>query len=243
MHALRLVCIISLMTILSACGGEAPVEWGYQGPGAPEHWASLSPDFAACSNGKQQSPIDITGYQAGDPGPISFSYVSAEATLRNDGRQVHADYIPGNTAMLGGREFKLKSAHFHSPSEHLVDGESFAAELHMVHADSDGRLAVVGLLFMLGEPSPVVQSILDTAPPPDGTANASIPLPTDLSYYRYDGSKTTPPCDEPVDWHVLRKHATISKEQVEGLLSLSGGPNNRSVQPTGDRVITIGGAP
>ena len=36
---------------------------------------------------------------------------------------------------------------------------------------------------------------------------------------------------------------TISQEQVEGLLSLSGGPNNRPVQPTGDRVITIGGAP
>ena len=247
MPALRLICIISLMTILSACGGEAPVEWGYQGPGAPDHWASLSPDFAACASGKQQSPIDITGYQAGGPGPISFSYTTAEATLRNDGRQVHVDYAPGNTAMLGGRVFELKSAHFHSPSEHMVDGESFAAELHMVHADSNGRLAVIGLLFTLGEPSPVAQSILDASPPPDGTGNAHIPLagslPTELSYYRYDGSKTTPPCDEPVDWHVLRQPMTISQEQVEGLLSLSGGPNNRPVQPTGDRVITIGGAP
>ena len=128
-----------------------------------------------------------------------------------------------------------------------MDGESFAAELHMVHADSNGRLAVVGLLFTLGEPSPVAQSILDAAPPADGTANASIPLtgslPTDLSYYRYDGSKTTPPCDEPVDWHVLRQHVTISQEQVDGLLSLNGGPNNRPVQLVGDRVITIGGAP
>ena len=181
MHTLRLVCIISLMAILSACGSDSLIEWGYTGPGAPERWASLSPDFAACANGKQQSPIDITGYQSGGPGPISFSYATAEATLRNDGRQVHADYAPGNTAMLGGREFKLKSVHFHSPSEHLVDGESFAAELHMVHADSDGRLAVVGLLFTLGDPSPVAQSILDAAPPPDGTANASIspsPVPS-----------------------------------------------------------------
>ena len=128
-----------------------------------------------------------------------------------------------------------------------MDGESFAAELHMVHADSDGRLAVVGLLFTLGEPSPVVQSILNDAPPPDGTANAFIPLAdslsTDLSYYSYDGSKTTPPCDEPVNWHVLRQPITVSREQVDGMLSLSGGPNNRPIQPTGDRVITIGGAP
>ena len=64
------------MAILSACGSDSLIEWGYTGPGAPEHWASLSPDFAACANGKQQSPIDITGYQAGGPGPISFSYAT-----------------------------------------------------------------------------------------------------------------------------------------------------------------------
>ena len=73
---------------------------------------------------------------------------------------------------------KLKSAHLHSPSEHLVDGESFAAELHMVHADSDGRLAVVGILFTLGEPSPVAQSILDAAPPPTALPMPQFPSPT-----------------------------------------------------------------
>ena len=94
------------MAILSACDSASLIEWGYTGTGTPERWASLSPDFAACANGKQQSPIDITGYQSGGPGPISFSYATAKATLRNDSRQVHADYAPGNTAMLGGREFK-----------------------------------------------------------------------------------------------------------------------------------------
>ena len=100
LHMLTLTraCIISLMAILSSCGSDSLIEWGYTGPSAPERWASLSPDFAACANGKQQSPIDITGYQTGGPGPISFSYATVEATLRNDGRQVHVDYVPGNTA-------------------------------------------------------------------------------------------------------------------------------------------------
>ena len=235
------------MTASSGQSRDSLIEWSYAGPGAPENWASLSPDFAACANGKQQSPINITGYQLGGPGPISFSYGSADATLRNDGRQVHADCAPGNTAMLGGREFQLISTHFHSPSEHLVNGDSFAAELHLVHADSNGRLAVVGVLFTLGAPSPVTQSILDAAPSVGASANTSIPLtdslPPELSYYRYDGSKTTPPCDEPVDWHILRQPMTISKEQVDGLLALSGGRNNRPVQTVGNRVITIGGAP
>ena len=234
------------MTGNSDQGNHSPIEWGYAGPGAPDNWATLSPDFTTCANGRQQSPIDIIGYQPGGPGPISFFYGSADAALRNDGRQVHADCTPGNTAMLGGREFQLTSTHFHSPSEHLVNGESFAAELHLVHADADGRLAIGGVLFTLGAPSPVAQSILDAAPSVGGTANAAIPvadsLPTDLSYYRYDGSKTTPPCDEPVDWHVLRQPMTISKEQVDGLLSLSGGPNNRPTQPIGNRAITVGGS-
>ena len=190
---------------------------GYTGPGSPRTGPPLSPDRAACANGKQQSPIDITGYRVSDLGPISFSLATIEAILLNDCRQIHVDYAPGNTSVLGGREYSLKSAHLHSPSEHLVDGHSFAAELHMVHADSGGNLAVVGLLFTLGAPSSVVQSILDAPPPPTGaTANTKIPLPTslpaDLSYFRYDGSKTTPTCDEPVDWHVLRQPATMSQE-------------------------------
>lgn len=229
--------------MVAACGQDTLVEWGYSGPGAPENWASLSPDFSACANGRQQSPIDITGYESGELGPISFAFGEAAATLHNDGRQVRAEYRLGNVSVFGGREFSLKSAHFHSPSEHLVDGKSFPAELHLVHADSQGNLAVVGVLFALGEPSPVVQSILDAAPPRGETTDARIPLPAalppDLSYYRYNGSKTTPPCDEPVDWYVLRRTMTLSRAQVDALLALTGGPNNRPVQPIGSRVIRV----
>lgn len=220
------------------------IEWGYEGPGAPEHWASLSEEYAACADGKQQSPIDITGYYEGNAAPISFSYSGDATAVRNDGRFVYVEYGAGNTLSVGQRTYVLKSAHLHSPSEHLIDGASFAAELHLVHVDADGNLAVVGLLFKLGAPSPVVQAILDAAPAAgdtvvDGlTLNAKGYVPGELGYYRYDGSKTTPPCDEPVDWYVMRQPSTVSPEQVDSLLELSGGPNNRPVQPTGDRVIT-----
>ena len=248
-HMVKLLpaTIFSLVFVLAACADSSPIEWGYSGAGAPEHWASLSPDFAACANGKQQSPIDITGYVTGDLGRIAFTLEETEATLHNDGRQVRAEYEPGNRSTLEGREFHLKSAHFHSPSEHKVDGESFPAELHLVPADSAGDLAVVGVLFRIGEGSGVVESILKGAPDVEDTASARIDLadalPSDLSYYRYDGSKTTPPCDEPVDWYVLRQPMTVSQEQVEGLLALSGGPNNRPIQPIGDRIIRVGGLP
>ena len=98
-------------------------------------------------------------------------------------------------------------------------------------------------------PTLAVQAILDAAPAEgltvsDGvTLNAGGFAPDELSYYRYDGSKTTPPCDEPVDWYVMREPKTISPEQVDNLLASSGGPTNRPIQPTGSRVIIFSGAP
>ena len=236
--------------MVGGCGqGEQAVEWGYSGPGAPENWAALSPEYATCAIGVQQSPVDISGYvRAEIDRPISFSYVSNAKAVRNDGKFVHVDFAPGNTLTVGQQTFALESAHFHSPSEHQVDGSSFAAELHLVHADSDGNLAVVGLLFTPGEPSLVVQEVLDAAPRAGETSSEGLALnasgfaPEDLGYYRYDGSKTTPPCDEPVDWHVMREPKTISPDQVNSLLALSGGPNNRPIQPTGNRVVTSIGA-
>ena len=218
-----LMCLLSTMVAMVACGdGEQPkmttdaVEWAYDGPGGPENWGSLSEEYASCANGKQQSPIDITGYVEGDAEPVSFSYGADAKTVRNDGKAVHVDYPPGNTMSIGQKTLTLKSAHLHSPSEHLVDGVSFAAELHMIHEDADGNLAVVGLLFKHGQPSVAVQAILDAAPAAGETVSDGITLiagdyaPDELSYYRYDGSKTTPPCDEPVDWYVMREPKTIS---------------------------------
>ena len=252
---LALAWLVPTMFLVAACGGGEPaptiahtVEWGYQGPGAPENWSSLSEDYALCAEGNRQSPIDITGYEQGGDEPISFSYGSAAETLRNDGEFLYVDYQPGSTFKVGQRAFELKSAHFHSPSEHLVDGVSFAAELHLVHQDAGGALAVVALLFRLGPPSPVVQAILDAAPDagdaaaPTNDLNSGVYTPGEPAYYKYDGSLTTPPCSEPVDWYVMREPKSIGEEQVDNLLALSGGPNNRPVQPTGNRNITVVGA-
>ena len=253
---LMLASILSAMFAIAACdGGEGEtmtadtVEWGYEGPSAPENWASLSEEYATCANGKQQSPIDIAGYEEGDAGPISFLYASDATAVRNDGKSVHVDYAPGNALSVGHRTFELKSLHFHSPSEHRIDGMSFAAELHLVHEDAGGRLAVVALLFRLGGPSPLMQAIIDAAPDAGNTVSGGITLnaaayvPGEPGYYQYDGSKTTPPCHEPVDWYVMRELKPISQEQVNDLRALSGGHNNRPVQPRGSRVIIIGGTP
>ena len=221
-------------------------EWGYEGPGGPKHWATLAEAYAGCA-GVQQSPVDLTGYRQGGGGPLSFSYGGGASAARYDGRFVHADFEDDNMLRAGERTFGLKSAHLHAPSEHRIEGAELAAELHLVHADAEGDLAVVGLLFELGQPSPLVQAILDATPPAGETAtegislNASACVPDGSAYYSYAGSKTTPPCDEGVSWFVMREPRTISQDQVDALQALSGGPSNRPVQPIGSRAILLGG--
>ena len=123
------------------------LEWGYSGPGGPEHWASLAPEYAPCDEGVQQSPIDIAGYEDGDAPGLSLSYdgdVSGVALVRGS---IVVSFGPDSSLVLAERRYELQSAHAHAPAEHRVDGEEFAAELHVLHQDASGELAVVGVLY------------------------------------------------------------------------------------------------
>ncbi|MYD65989.1 MAG: carbonic anhydrase family protein [Chloroflexi bacterium] len=223
------------------------MDWSYDGADGPDRWASLDEAYSDCG-GRQQSPVDITGSVEGDATPLAFTYGTPANVARNNGVFVHVDYPAGNTLVSGGRTFGLQSMHMHAPSEHTVEGEEFAAELHLVHADADGALAVVGLLFALGEADPGVQALLDAAPAAGETVEEGVAVdpkpyvPADPACYRYDGSLTTPPCSEGVAWHVIRAAGTVSAAQVEALRAIGGGPTNRPVQPLYGRVITLEGA-
>ena len=226
-------------------GAGRAVEWGYRGPGRPENWASLSDDFRLCGEGRRQSPIDITGYRTERTGGICFSYGAGAVSIGRDGKFVHIDFGAGNTLEVDGAPHPLASAHFHAPSEHRIDGVGFAAELHLVHTDHHGIPAVVSRLFELGAADSLVQDVLDSVPQRSegavrGSALAAHRFaPKGAAHFRYDGSKTTPPCDEPVRWYVMRRPGTISSDQVSRLLQLSDGPNNRPLQPIGDRSIVL----
>ena len=222
--------------------------WGYSGAEGPEHWGRLSEAYRACSEGAEQSPVDISNWtNAGEPA-IRFDYSGSAVTARNNGHTVYLDFAPGDFLAADDTRYELLGVHYHSPAEHEVAGERFAAELHLVHQAADGSLAVVGLLFRLGVPSPLVQCILDAAPNAgesailDAGPSAAMYGPADLDYYGYDGSLTTPPCSEGVRWIVMQSVDTVSQQQVDALQALTGGPNNRPVQPIGSRTIFAFGA-
>ncbi|MCY4416275.1 MAG: carbonic anhydrase family protein [Chloroflexi bacterium] len=220
------------------------VHWGYSGSEGPEHWGCLSDEYRPCSEGVEQSPVNIAGYETGGGSALQFSYPGKAVAARNNGHTVYLDFEPGNILEICGGAYELQGVHYHSPGEHEVDGEQFAAELHLVHQDPSGNLAVVGLLFRLGAASPLVQDLLDAAPDTDSTNEladgpvASAYVPELRSYFGYAGSLTTPPCSEGVRWIVMQSVGTVSQEQVDRLQSITGGPNNRPVQEIGARTIS-----
>ncbi len=225
------------------------VLWSYSGPGAPNHWADLSPDYALCAAGLNQSPIDLTGYTTDPAAPsLSFAYRGNAQAIRHNGRIADVEYPPGNAIAIGGDAYELKAMHLHIQAEHQVDRQLFAAELHLVHRNSAGDYAVVGQLFRLGDPDPVVQALLDAYPEPEQIRetgfdlNAAALVPADLGYYRYTGSLTTPPCSEPVDWIVLREIHALSQEQANRIAALHNGFNHRPIQPRNGREIIYTGA-
>ena len=247
---LRLMLAGGVTAVLAACNGgkqAGTAEWDYPGPGAPENWGDLSEEYRTCSVGVGQSPVNLTGYTPADS-TIAFHYAGAAVRARNNGHTVYLDYAGSDSIDIDGRRYQLQGIHYHAPGEHLLDGRDFAAELHLVHGDRGGDLAVVGLLFRTGEASPLIQNLLDVAPEAGRSASlspgpsAADYVPTRLDFYSYDGSLTTPPCTEGVRWVVMQQIGTISEIQARELQKLSGGPNNRPVQSLRQRQIFATGS-
>src|SRR5262245_24157104 len=126
-------------------------QWGYGPQDGPARWAELNPDFAPCKAGRRQSPIDIQETQKADLPAIAFDYKPSPLRIVDNGHTVMVTYAPGSSIRVGDRQFALQQFHFHRPSEERIHGKRYEMEVHLVHADSGGQLAVVALLLEKGK--------------------------------------------------------------------------------------------
>ncbi len=230
----------------------AHAHWSYVDPAVgPEHWSALAGNDL-CNTGRQQAPIALESESSTPrevPAP-SFFYAPSHVDMVNTGHTVQLDYDSGSTIHIGGESYRLAQFHFHTPSEHTVDGVRYPMELHLVHTDARGKPAVVvGILVQAG---PGHHSELDPAfqhLPAHSDEHISIHglnvhaarlLPAERSFFHYPGSLTTPPCTEGIQWYVMRSPIELPPEQISAYRALAHlNPSNRPLQARHERPVTL----
>lgn len=227
-------------------------DWGYSIANGPATWVKKFPVAA----GTKQSPVDISQaacVKDDSLKPIKVDYSGVEiGELANTGASWKAQVTGGKSSLTGGplkSKFVLEQFHAHwgshdkVGSEHTVDGQMYASELHLVHWDCEkfkafgeaasapGGLAVLGIFLKVVEKAhhAEFEKLIKLLPfiPYKGqnvnigdTINCANFLPGNTSYHTYDGSLTTPPCYESVNWIVFNQPIEVSPQQINAFRSM-----------------------
>lgn len=251
-----LLVAASSLAVAASDGGGPTYGYTAGSPDGPENWGKLSPAYKLCGQGKQQSPIDIVTKQAvpnANLDTLNRTYAATAATLINDGHDITMTFEGKvGTVMVNGKAYSFEKMHWHSPSDHTINGQRFPLELHLVHRSADGALAVIGILYQLGAPDSFYYQLKrqlgdmakDRCSFGEEESHEGVALihlrslqKRTGSYFRYTGSLTVPPCTENVVWSVLGKVRQISKEQLQLLKAPLPGNDARPTQPLNGRTV------
>lgn len=164
------------------------------------------------------------------------------------------------------KQYTLDHLHFHWQSEHTLNGHRYPLEVHLVHYASEYKtlqnalnfedgIAVLGVFYDLSpdddiefEPlAKIIENVENNynSVKMEQELELRSYLPRDVAgFYRYNGSLTTPGCNEAVIWTIFSNTIPVSKNQVkrfEALQSDSGklSVNYRKTQPLGDRTVYL----
>lgn len=218
--------------------------WTYEGKEGPDSWAKLSPEFAMCEIGRNQSPINVDNTIHAVLKPLKTIQKFAAKDIVNNGHTIQVNFKERNMMVLDSSAYQLKQVSFHAPSENTIHGESFPLEAHFVHTDSKGNLTIIAVVFREGKENEGLTRLWEQLPTAEGPPMPikSRVLPTDLipknpTYFRFSGSLTTPPCSEGVRWVLMKTPMTASKEQIEAFKKAVHYNNNRPVQSLNGRSV------
>lgn len=242
-HALKALVGLALCPLCKPGFAAEGAHWSYEGAGGPAKWGDLDVANKACAVGLQQSPIDVEATIKSQLPALKLNWGKSADTIVNNGHTIQLNFAEGSTLALGGVKYKLLQVHFHRPSEHMIGGKNFPMEAHFVHRNDAGGLAVVGVLMAEGRPNAAFGKIVKSVPAAEGPAvkaDATIDphalLPHKLSYFRYPGSLTTPPCSEVVEWLLLTDPIQVSATDVAAFAKLYP-MNARPVQKDNRRFV------
>lgn len=218
--------------------------WSYEGDTGPEAWGRLRPDWRSCSEGRRQSPIDLSEGLVVDLAPIKFHYLSSGFRIRDTGNAVEVELGGGMGMEVRGVRYELERLSLHQPVQERIGGMDFDMSLYLEHRSADGRIAILAVLLSAGaEPNALLQTLLNNLPldrgrefVPDAIIDLADILPDNPAHFLYLGSLPMPPCTEDVIWAVMKTPVGMSAEQLAVFARLHT-RNSRPIQGTNGRPI------
>lgn len=224
--------------------GDAHHHWDYTNHDA---WGDAEVN-RLCKAGQAQSPININTVTVANNQKFELvdHYTAQDFIIKNNGHTIVFDAKNPNqhSLTINGTPYSLLQFHYHLPSEHMVMNNHYPLEIHFVHKNENNGLAVVGVLVDKGQTNPHLTKVL-TNLPSLGSDNYNLNdfnvkdlMPKNSKTYAYEGSLTTPPCDEHVQWLLKAEPIQASVQQLQILSALYDG-NNRPVQKQGDRTVYV----
>jgi len=243
---LALWALILTINPAEASGGEHEWDYDHHNGPQTKKWADLchdgqrqSPiniDVKATVEDTSLADLAFKGYNQHDQVTVANSHHSVVATgFENWETQ---PYIEGG-GLIG--KYNLIGFHLHwgqddtLGSEHQVNFVPFPLEAHFVHLkdgialedalNTGDGLAVVGVLFKIDNNDTALKHLDEAYQETIAVDETRTPqiklsrmLPADrTSFYRYDGSLTTPGCNEAVIWTVMKEKVAVTAEQVARL--------------------------
>lgn len=236
----------------------------YSGKG-PKQWGDLDVKNAACKTGTMQSPINF-------PKTVKYDKLSTGLTPSIGSPKLKFMTTSKNFALncptsgqcghstVNGKRYNLVNIHFHTPSEHILNGRYHPLEAHVVHASADGDYAVLATMFKYPKQSDYgsviykrtnkqwgvnefLQSIIENiyADRTEFVVPIEAILKPTKGYCSYTGSLTTPPCTEGVKFFMSMHVPTITRRQVHAMALAAGGGydgTSRPLQAINKREIT-----
>lgn len=261
----QLVALASVAALLAGCGSPSNQN-SESATDTTNQVANTAPDAAGTKaqgyimpgldHGFEQSPINIIS-SANEAGKhqITLYFKDEVNKVENLGHTVQLDFSEGSTIVQDDTTFAFKQCHFHTPSEHLIDGMTYPMEMHIVNImpnedkNATPQYLVIGVLFKEGKENTFINDFLAAIPKEEHTSTAvkagtvklsdlfgAIPKEIKGHYYNYRGSLTTPPYTESVRWYIAKHVFEASAEQIAAINKIEGN-NARHVQALYGRTV------
>ncbi|KAH6811067.1 alpha carbonic anhydrase 7 [Perilla frutescens var. frutescens] len=233
--SLILAVFFAALTRAQKVGDERAFSYDESSRIGPSHWGGIRPEWRACNSGRMQSPIDLLHQRVqivSNLGRLDRNYKPAHATFINRGHSIMLNWTnDAGHIKINGTMFHLKQCHWHSPSEHTLDGTKFDLEIHLVHVSHDNRTAVIGIMYKIGHPDSSLsmltrdfEALAETRQVEKyiGIIDPNFIKFGSKKYYRYTGSLTTPPCTQNIIWTIERKTEFLSEfDNLQGCCKMN----------------------